>query len=486
MRHIHRSSAVLLLGCAWALLVATSDASDPRRCLGRMATIVGTESADEIRGTRGADTIVGLGGADQIAGRGGSDRICGGGDSDSLLGGSGSDLVSGGTGADRIGLGPGRDGANGGHAGDEVSGARGNDSLFGGKGPDVLRGGPGGRDFHLAGGGGDTVDGGDGLDDTISYLFADGEVAVRLDARATGGDGVDELSDLENVRGSQFNDRLTGNSARNLLAGNKGADELLGGEGSDSLVGSRGPDMLNGGGGADWAIYMDASSGIEADLRASTVIQGDDTDALIETENVEGSLFDDLINGSLVSNVLLGRSGSDRLFGHEDNDVLYGEAGADEVDGGLGDDTCDRADSSVGCETLVLVEPKPGSAIAIPRHGRVIERDPPLQLHGYVSESPFAEVNEMRIALWRLGRAGCRAWHPPRKALLPRACTRPDWFTPEVNERKGRWSYAIQSSLPEGYYVLRSLLLTSRNEGGQITRERPTVPGINLSEFRLR
>lgn len=69
-------------------------------CLGKQATIVGSNKANTLRGTKKADVIVGLGGNDRILGRGGADRICGGRGKDRLFGGGGNDQMNGGRGVD--------------------------------------------------------------------------------------------------------------------------------------------------------------------------------------------------------------------------------------------------------------------------------------------------------------------------------------------------------------------------------------------------
>ena len=73
---------------------------EPPRCLGRTATITGTNGKDVLKGSKFADVIAGLGGGDKITGLGKGDRICGGGGADSLNGGSGSDRCQGGPGKD--------------------------------------------------------------------------------------------------------------------------------------------------------------------------------------------------------------------------------------------------------------------------------------------------------------------------------------------------------------------------------------------------
>jgi glucose/arabinose dehydrogenase len=69
-------------------------------CIGRTATIMGTEGSDRLIGTAGPDVIAGLGGKDELVGKGGDDLICGGAGADALEGGAGMDLLKGGPGRD--------------------------------------------------------------------------------------------------------------------------------------------------------------------------------------------------------------------------------------------------------------------------------------------------------------------------------------------------------------------------------------------------
>lgn len=57
---------------------------------------------------------------------------------------------------------------------------------------------------------------------------------------ATGAAGSDTPSEIEQVRGSTFNDTLIGDANANILRGNGGSDRLSGGGGNDSLVAGTG------------------------------------------------------------------------------------------------------------------------------------------------------------------------------------------------------------------------------------------------------
>lgn len=198
-----------------------SPASAPVTCDGRVATIVGTPSADRLRGTAGPDVIVGLGGNDVIDGRGGADLICGGPGGDRLLGGPGADrLLSGppaGTGGDHFGPA---------------------DSLDGGPGDDALVA-AGQRPRKNA--------------VVLTFAQAPGPVTVDLEAGTAAGYGDDTITAQTWVRvvGSPFGDTLTGTSGRDWLEGRAGDDLLSGLAGDDRLDDGAGDDTLLGGPGAD-------------------------------------------------------------------------------------------------------------------------------------------------------------------------------------------------------------------------------------------
>jgi len=128
----------------------------------------------------------------------------------------------------------------------------GNDTLTGSNGIDVLWGGAG--DDILAGGtGDDTILGGPGSD-TIS--FADrtsGVVTCNLLTTACGVSGeaeyfnqVSMMPDIENIRGGDGADVLTGNANANIIWGGLGNDTINGNDGSDTIYGQAGNDTIDG------------------------------------------------------------------------------------------------------------------------------------------------------------------------------------------------------------------------------------------------
>jgi Ca2+-binding RTX toxin-like protein len=95
-----------------------------------MATINGTNGADERNGTDGADTFYMRAGSDRANGRAGADDMHGGDGNDTLNGGDGADTLRGDAGSDVLRGGAGRD---------VLVGGPGADSLYGGDGGDVFR-----------------------------------------------------------------------------------------------------------------------------------------------------------------------------------------------------------------------------------------------------------------------------------------------------------------------------------------------------------
>jgi len=283
-------SAILVFQASFAtiaILAPSAEASS--RCFGRRPTIVGTSRADVLEGTRRRDIISGLGGKDTIKGLGGNDIICGFDGADTIIGGSGADLLSG-------------DGGN-----DSVSGGAGDfDNLWGLSGNDALNGG-GGFDWVL-------------------YRGAPGPVTLDLSAGSATGEGTDELSAIEGVVGSRFDDVLTGDDANNTFQAEDGND------------------TIDGGGGVDFASFFLSPGPVTVDLAKGT-------DTLTGIENVTGSGdYGDTLMGDSQNNVLLGSGGDDSVSGGDGDDELDGGDGTDALDGGIGTDTCLNGETIANCE----------------------------------------------------------------------------------------------------------------------------------------
>ena len=250
---------------------------------------------------------------------------------------------------------------------ESLRGSNFNDTLTGNGGTNILTGGAGN----------DVLDG-DAGSDTASYETTSAGVTVSLavaGVQNTVGAGTDTLSNFENLRGSNFNDTLTGNAASNVLIGHLGNDVLDGGVGTDTasyetattgvtvslaiagaqntvgagtdtlvnfehlrggvakdtltgnggsniITGGLGNDVLDGGAGTDTASYDTAFGGVTVNLgmvgAQNTGNAGADT--LSNFENLKGSIHNDVLTGNAANNILIGDQG---------NDVINGDAGID-------------------------------------------------------------------------------------------------------------------------------------------------------------
>ena len=193
----------------------------------------------------------------------------------------------------------------------------------------------------VGGNGADVIDGGSGVD-TASYESSALGVSVDLQSGSgTGGtaDG-DQVTNVEHLIGSAFDDTLAGDGQQNSLVGGAGDDQIAGGSGDDTLVGGTGGDRIDGGAGVDIARYDASSEAVEIDLDIGTADGGDAAgDVLVAVEHLAGSGFDDSLTGDAGDNLLLGQAGSD---------VLQGGVGADTLDGGSGSDTASYQNASTG------------------------------------------------------------------------------------------------------------------------------------------
>lgn len=242
----------------------------------------------------------------------------------------GNDVLNGTAGADTIVGFEGNDTINGSGGNDELEGASGNDSLYGGAGNDLLVGG-GGDDALDGGAGGDRLVGGSGVD-SASYVASASAVTVDLVAgTATNAAEQDELSGIEAIVGSNYNDTLIAGAAAVRFSGGAGHDVLRGGVGNDNLIGGAGNDTLEGGDGEDTASYAGNASAVRVNLAlaGSQNTSGAGTDTLTGIENLVGGNGNDTLTGNDFNNRLEGGTGGDTLTGGRGADVLVGGAGSD-------------------------------------------------------------------------------------------------------------------------------------------------------------
>lgn len=267
---------------------------------------------------------------------------------DSYNGGEGNDTLSGADGNDSLSGFGGDDALNGQAGNDQLRGDDGNDTLEGGDGNDYMTGGPG-NDSLVGGAGTDTAD----------YYFQGnptgslGPVTVDLTAgSASGAQGNDTLSGIENVNGTDGNDLIRGDGVNNSLEGRDGNDTLRGEAGDDYFTGGLGADLLEGGGGFDTANYSDAGSAVQVELALGTAQGGGGSDTLVSIELAFGSPYGDLLKGGNPTN------GSGATDGFEG---FRGNAGNDTIDGGAGFDRA-QYDNSPYAVQVTLGGSSPGSA----------------------------------------------------------------------------------------------------------------------------
>ena len=307
----------------------------------------GGDGDDRLYGGKDNDRLYGGDGNDRLYGGDDNDGLYGGDGIDELHGGDGNDFLSGDAGDDTLEGGDGSDWLEGGDGNDRLEGGAGIDELYGGEGNDTLDAGDGGRDQLHGGPGADELSGGDGYD-TAYYTSSNAGVTVRLHSTnpARGGDaegdtfktitvnGI-ELSDIENLHGSDYADILAGDANNNFLYGLGGDDTLYGGPGGgdDWLYGHDGDDRLYGGIGNDTLWGGDGNDRLYGGATNDTLHGGDGDDLL------DGGTGNDRLSGGDGDNTLYGGEGNDRLGGGNGDDTLYGGIGNDTVYGGIGNDT---------------------------------------------------------------------------------------------------------------------------------------------------
>ena len=403
--------------------------------------LTGSGMADILAGDSRANTIKGGGGDDRIYGGpgGGDDMLHGDGGNDSVFGGRGDDTLMGGAGNDMLWGGPGADVANGGPGNDmiyldladiadlnkssdaDVTAPDGGENPAGqpgdmdtlsfeklvdtavGTSDNVFQLGDDAMNFERVIGsdeddfitgandvaeeidghdGGDTLVGGDGGGDTVSYESSDRRVRVDLgdgsaeSASASGGHATgDNISGFENIKGSAHGDVLTARSndtdaavegiQGSTLWGLGGDDTLEGGLGNDTIEGGAGADEMNGGhtGGegaensqVNTLSYAGSDAGVTVNLASASAsgghAEGDDIETYeFDTDdgeidvatfvNLTGSMYGDHLTGDMFNNHLEGGAGDDSLRGGAGADVLAGGPGADRMDGGSSTNNAD-------------------------------------------------------------------------------------------------------------------------------------------------
>jgi Ca2+-binding RTX toxin-like protein len=362
--------------------------------------LIGGNFADILTGNSAINVLSRGLGNDTLDGSAGNDILDGGAGSDTAdysgaigavkvsLAVSGPQAVGGGLGSDTLLA---VENLTGGAFADTLTGNSASNALSGGLGSDILSGGAGD----------DTLDGGDG-NDAASYASASAGVRVDLSLltpQDTFGAGIDSLIGIEDVTGSAFADRLTGDSNANVLAGgarndvysdvglrdlvielpnqgndtvntallsyrlpihvervnfagignfvgtgNAGDNRFQTGTGNDRFVDTLGgADIFSGGVGRDTVDFRGSSSGVILDFLTGVHGGAATGDRYASIEKFLGSATqDDVMTAGAKGRVIFaGYGGDDALNGGIKNDQLLGGAGDDTLSGGAGRDTLD-------------------------------------------------------------------------------------------------------------------------------------------------
>ncbi|MFA9372919.1 MAG: hypothetical protein ACERKK_02065, partial [Poseidonibacter sp.] len=201
--------------------------------------------------------------------------------------------------------------------------------------------------------GNDKIDGESGTD-LLDYsnLSGGNGVILQLGDNARIGTDNQTITSIENARGSDYSDDITGDNGVNTLWGADSNDTLDGGANDDTLYGDDGDDTLIGGSGLDYlyggtnTAYTDGSThtGDTADYtdigNKVTIDLDNSGNAIASISNGNDRLFDiENLTGSAVGDDLSGNASANTLLGNAGNDILNGEAGNDYIDGGADDDT---------------------------------------------------------------------------------------------------------------------------------------------------
>lgn len=272
-----------------------------------------TVSHDVLIGTNEADVIDALTGDDSVFGAAGNDSLLGGAGNDTLEGGLGNNTLSGGyAGSDwvmypsastalTIDLIAGRvrssleedsllgfEGVVAGRANDSIQGSSLTETLDGGSGDDTLVGGLGAGDW-------------------LSYMSSSSGVTVNLTlARSSGTAGNDSALGFEGIIGSSSDDELVGSIF---------TDTLVGGAGDDTLDGRANNDLLMGNSGNDIVSYAAESGPVTVNLVFGVAFVASGSDSIVEVEGAIGSRFSDSMVGSSQNDTFFGREGNDTILG---------------------------------------------------------------------------------------------------------------------------------------------------------------------------
>ncbi|NET77107.1 hypothetical protein [Okeania sp. SIO1F9] len=248
---------------------------------------------------------------------------------------------------------------------ENIIGSQFNDVLIGNEKDNEIDGNLG-NDIFIGNAGNDNLDGEEG-NDAVSYRRDPSSVEVNLATNtATDGFGdTDQIFNIENVVGSEFDDNITGDNNANIVTAGAGADNVKGGAGNDDLNGETGNDILtgeqgndeiDGGDDTDTVNYDNSPNAVVVNIDESNTYSNDTSDAnpidlepnfsieagtasdgfgttdiLTNLENIIGSESNDVLIGNEKDNYIDGNLGNDLVIGNAGNDNFEGGAGIDVV-----------------------------------------------------------------------------------------------------------------------------------------------------------
>lgn len=314
----------------------------------------------------GNDTVNGSAGNDDIYGHAGNDILNGNAGDDYMVGGLGDDTYNGGAGFDQISFSDAYGHANA-IRGINLNATTGTvidpygnsetftsiESFRGTQFADTMVGSAADEQF-MGLGGRDSINGGAGNDEVRYFRDINHGGNAGVNVNLTTGVAIDgfgrqdTLVSIERVRGTDFDDVLTGNSSVNVLRGLGGNDRLNGVAGADDMRGGAGNDiyyvdnvgdkvdeLADGGNGTDAVVSF-----ISFSLASATQIFGAVERLTLTGTAVSGAGngLANVITGNASNNILAGAAGNDTLNGVSGNDTINGGLGLDTLTGGLGND----------------------------------------------------------------------------------------------------------------------------------------------------
>jgi VCBS repeat-containing protein len=244
--------------------------------------------------------------------------------------------------------------------GDTINSGGGNDTLVGGAGADRFDGGTGTDwvDYSISDSGSETF-----ITDIDNNALPTAGVTVDLTGTGQGGDAQgdsfekaantngNQVAAVENIRGSDFGDKLYGDAGDNIIAPGLGIDFVDGREDvptiGDIVFPRDDRDILQ----VDYGI-RDIGTGINALGNApnpgtpSKVITRWDKNGNILDQVTYQNIESLQLTGTIQNDKVGGTDGNDIIDVQDGNDLVYGYRGSDTLDGGEGNDSLSGGEGS--------------------------------------------------------------------------------------------------------------------------------------------